>query len=135
MATANRASHNPASRSTGKSLPAGLGACRNLPLKLAVVLAGRIGMVLTWPNIQTVRIAIESEAQYSSVSPTEAANVILAAAQQSSHLPQYAPPREWEKREVFRENTIDRFWFEDARWRTKFVYAEFRERSVNTESA
>ncbi|HXM64457.1 MAG TPA: hypothetical protein VN950_26590 [Terriglobales bacterium] len=98
---------------------------RSLAIKLASVLTRKAGLVSTWPNIQTVRLAIESESGYSRVSLTEAANVILAAALERSHLPQYACPSQWERFEAYRENNVNRFWFEDARWRSKLAYSEF----------
>lgn len=111
---------NPATRSSGKT-------GRFPHLKLARELARQVGLVETWPNIHTVRLAITSEAAFSGVDASEAFDVILRAAQERSCGPQYSYPAEWEKREIYRENSVDRFWFEDARWRSKFVYLEFRQ--------
>jgi hypothetical protein len=91
-------------------------------------MAHRLGMVDTWPNIQTIKKAINAEARFSAIAVTEAAELILAAANSPSLLPQYSSPAEWEKREVSRANTINRFWFEDSLWRVKFPYIEFQAR-------
>jgi hypothetical protein len=88
--------------------------------------ARRVGMVATWPNLETIRVSIESEAEFSAISFNEALDLILACASCPSLLPQYSAPAEWEKREISRANTINRFWFEDALWRVKFPYIEFR---------
>lgn len=83
-------------------------------------------MVPTWPNVQTIRLAIESEAELLSVPIHHAAEVILQAAKEFSRADGYSCPAEWQRREIFRENSVDRFWFEDARWRSKAAYLEFR---------
>lgn len=95
-------------------------------LVLAADIARRLGMVPTWPNVQTIRLAIESEAELSGVSVVEAAAVIVEAAKEPSRFSPLVPPSEWQRREVFRENSVDRFWFEDARWRGKNAYLYFR---------
>lgn len=95
---------------------------------LAAEIARQLGMVPTWPNVQTIRLAIESEAEFSSVSIAEAAAVIVEAARERSTGSMYRPAANWEEREFYRENSVDRFWFEDARWRTKFAYASFQSR-------
>ncbi len=97
-------------------------------LKFATEIARRVGMVPTWPNVQTIRLAIESEAELSGVSIMIAAIVIERAAKERSSAGNgLTCASSWEHFQVFRENNIDRFWFEDARWRTKFAYAEFSE--------
>jgi hypothetical protein len=130
MASTRAAYRNSCVSASGKvpstGIPTRLGVSKDRALKLAIFLARRAGMVLTWPNIQTIRVAIESEAQYSGVPLTEAANVILAAAREPSLLDAYSCPPEWQRFECYRENTVNRFWFEDARWRYKKVYAEFQ---------
>lgn len=99
-----------------------------IAFKLAARLALRVGMVRTWPNIETIRLAIESEALMSGVSLDEAADVILKAAQEGTPIPWHRPPSDWVVRTISRQNDIDRFWFEDARWRGKDAYAEFQQR-------
>ena len=100
------------------------------PLILAKEVARSLGMPEMWDNLQTIRMAIESEARFSRVSLEQAANVILKAAQEPTLDPQFACPAEWERRENFRLNMVDRFWFVDMRWRAKFAYAEFRSTQV-----
>ena len=95
-------------------------------LKLAVEVARSLGMPETWANLQTIRISIECEANFSGVSLEDAANVILKAAKQPTRGPEYSCPAEWELRDISRLNLIDRFWFEDMRWRAKIAYVEFR---------
>lgn len=99
---------------------------RSLALKLAADLARQVGMVRTWPNLQTIRLAIESEAEGSGVSLDEAAEVITKAAQEQTL--QRGPDfhSSWEIREIYRRNSINRFWFEDSLWRDKLVYIRFR---------
>jgi hypothetical protein len=99
---------------------------RDLPL--AADLARQVGMVRTWSNVQIIRLAIESEAEDSNVSLAQAAALIAVAASEQSHLPQYSCATSWEEREFHRNNAIDRFWFEDARWRTKVSYWNLLER-------
>lgn len=95
-------------------------------LVLAAQVARQLGMVPTWPNVQTIRLAIESEAELSSASLAAAADVIVKAAKEQSLFSPYVPPSKWQERELFRENSVDRFWFEDARWRSKNAYVYFR---------
>jgi len=97
-------------------------------LQLATRVAKSLRMVPTWPNLRTIEIALSSEAEVSGVSLKEAAELIIECGRHQTSAPAYRCPAEWEARQAFRENTIDRFWFEDARWRVKFPYAEFRAR-------
>jgi hypothetical protein len=86
-------------------------------------------MVSTWPNVQTVRIAIESEARYSRISLTDAANMILEAAQEWTPAGNgYDCPSPLDHADARRANTINRFWFEDARWRGKGSYVLWEEK-------
>jgi hypothetical protein len=116
-ATQTAASHNPRGGSSGK---------RAFPL--AAKVARELGLVPTWPNLQTIRLALESEAKFCQVTVAEVAEMIVRAGNEWTTGPQYTCPAEWEKREISRINTVDRFWFEDARWRFKKAYFEFRER-------
>lgn len=88
-------------------------------------MARALGLVPTWPNLQTIRLAIESEAELSSISLAEAADVLIRAGKEWTHCGVLHCPSDWEKREGARLNTVDRFWFEDARWRSKFAYQDF----------
>jgi|SRR5579864_2843508 len=117
MDTLAEASHNPGTGSSGK---------RAIPL--AATVARALGVVPSWPNLQTIRIAIESEADYFGSTREEIAEMIVRAGTERSCASLYVCPSEWEKREIYRENAVDRFWFEDARWRSKFAYQEFLER-------
>jgi hypothetical protein len=117
MATPSAASHNSGWRSSGK---------RNFPL--AAKVARELGLVPTWPNLQTIRLAIESEAALSNAARAQAAEMLIRAGKEWSPGPRYSCPSEWERRELFRLNTVDRFWFEDARWRSKSAYLEFRDK-------
>lgn len=85
-------------------------------------------MVRTWPNVQTIRLAIESEAEYSEISVAQAAALIVQAAQEVSHGPQYSCLSTWERHLLLKKNDIDRFWFEDSRWRMKAGYWQWLER-------
>ena len=114
MAAQIEASHNPGARSSAKR-----------DFSLAARVAKMLGLVPTWPNLQTIRLAIESEALLSAVSMAEAAEVLIRDAKEPSICGVLHCPSEWEKREIARINTVDRFWFEDARWRSKFAYQDF----------
>lgn len=87
-------------------------------------------MVPTWANVQTIRLALESEAAHSQIDAKQAAALIVTAAQEITPAPGglYSPVSEWEKRQSQRKNDIDRFWFEDARWRMKASYWKLLER-------
>jgi hypothetical protein len=108
---------------------------RALALKLAADLARQVGMVRTWPNLQTIRLAIESEAEQSEVSLNQAAALIAMAAHEWTAHPRLRCLSAWEEREIARVNTIDRFWFEDARWRSKSAYAAFLNRLNEAEAS
>lgn len=116
---------NPDARSSGKAVDSRANSRRATSVHLAAQIARRLALVRTWSNLQTIRLAIESEADLSDISVAEAARVILDAARELSYGPSFRPPAEWEHREIFRENSVDRFWFEDARWRTKGSYLVF----------
>ena len=123
MGTQATAFHNSDARSSGK---VGRNSARSTrrPLALAAQIARQLGMVPTWPNVQTIRLAFEAEAAHSEISVSQAVALIVTAAQEISPTPGgfHAPASEWEKRQAQRKNDIDRFWFEDARWRTKASY-------------
>jgi hypothetical protein len=124
MGTQNAVSANSRRLSSGKL--GHFSTRRSLPLAAAV--ARQLGIVQTWPNVQTIRLAIESEAELSGVSPADVVEMLVRAGKEYTRPPQYSCPPEWEVRDIFLQNTVDRFWFEDARWRGKFAYAEFRAR-------
>jgi hypothetical protein len=94
-------------------------------LTLAAQLARKVGMVPTWPNVQTIRLAIESEAEFSGVTIEETAAMIAKAARERTQAPAFRCAADWERREICRLNVLDRFWFEDSRWREKSAYLEF----------
>jgi hypothetical protein len=98
-------------------------------LHLAADLARRIGMIRTWPNLQTIRIAIENEADDNSLTLDQAAALIAMAAQELSILsgPGLLPDWRAQARE-FKLNRVDRFWFEDGRWKDKEIYGEMLSR-------
>lgn len=121
-ATQTAASHNSRGASSGK---------RAFPL--AAKVARELGLVPTWPNLQTIRLAIQSEVEFCEsasleVTVVEVAEMIMRAGNEWTTLSQYVCPAEWERREAVRMNSVDRFWFEDARWRAKAAYLEFREK-------
>ena len=119
-----RASHNSLVRSSGN-----LGRIEGSShLVLAAQVARSVGMVESWPNVQVIRLAIEAETEFSQVSPGEAALVIIEAAREATRPPVFSPPSPFESREIARLNQVDRFWFEDARWRMKIAYLEFLRR-------
>jgi hypothetical protein len=100
---------------------------RSLALKLAAELARQLGMTRTWPNLQTIRLAIESEADYSGISIRQAAAVIAMAANYQSGCYDVCPSS-LDQYLAVKDNTIDRFWFEDSRWRNKGAYIVFMAR-------
>lgn len=108
---------NSGARSSGKR-------GRNSALTLAAELARKVGMVPTWPNVQTIRLAIESEAEHSEISLAHAAALIVQAALERSFDPQagIVCRSSWEHFQLAKKNAVDRFWFEDARWRMKECY-------------
>jgi|SRR5690348_6417028 len=117
MATQPAASHNPALRSSGKR--------GNRALPLAAKVARELGIVPTWPNLQTIRVALENEARRFRATVDEIAELFIRAGNEYSELPRYIFTSDWKQRVISRANTIDRFWFEDARWRYKSAYQEF----------
>lgn len=90
-------------------------------------------MVPTWPNVQTIRLAIESEASYSGVTVAQAAALIVSAALNFTIVdPQHYS---FQTAALLRKsNVINRFWFEDALWRYKHAYQNMLER-LQRESA
>jgi hypothetical protein len=121
MATQQAASHNPAVRSSGK---VGKNSASRIPrraLVLAADLARQIGMVPSWPNVEIIRMAIESEADYSGVTIGQAAALILQAANDFTSVdPQHYS---FQAAALLRKsNIVNRFWFEDALWREKYAY-------------
>jgi hypothetical protein len=94
-------------------------------MQAALRIARSVGLPATWPNLRTIEAALVCESEFSSISLPEAAEAILKAAREQTHRPAYRIAADWEAREIFRLNVIDRFWFEDGRWREKYAYAEF----------
>lgn len=117
MGTQTESSYNPAQRSSGKRVK------RAIPL--AAKVARELGLVPTWPTLQIVRLAIESESRRFGVQVREIAELFIRAGNEYTELPRFSCPPEWRRRMVSRANTVDRFWFEDARWRYKLAYQEF----------
>jgi hypothetical protein len=101
---------------------------------LAKKLAVRIYLPASWPNVNTIAAAIELVVMHANVTAEQAAELLFACARERTPRPQYRPPAQWEEREISRVNTVDRFWFEDCRWRAKEAYEEFwrqRQQSPN----
>ena len=96
-------------------------------LLLAEEIARAVGIVRTWANLSTIHCALESEAEFSNTSTTQASALIVHAATERTLLSDLACPSEWEIRENVRMNSVDRFWFEDARWRMKRSYWQLRD--------
>lgn len=95
---------------------------------IAAEVAKRIYLPPSWPNVNVIAAAIDLVTFHANVSAEEAAELLIRCAAERTIGSHYTPPSEWELREIFRENKVDRFWFEDARWKTKFAYAQFHER-------
>ena len=114
MATQTAECHNPGARASGK---------RAFPL--AAKVARRLRLVPTWPTLEAIHLAIESEAKHFRVSFDEIAEMFVRAGNEWSRLPEYQFASEWQRREIFRLNQLDRFWFDDSRWRAKLAYQEF----------
>lgn len=78
---------------------------------LAVAAHVALAMVPSAANLDVVRRAIAREVELLKVLPTEVAEMlILAAKEEPGPLP------------------VNRFWFEDSRWRSKDAYRDFRKR-------
>ena len=77
-------------------------------LLLAKKVSSALGLVPTWPNLRTIEIALVFEAADSSVSLKEAADRIV----ECGRVFMQRPPRE-----LLRYWPINRFWFEDAKWK------------------
>ena len=104
---------NSGARSSGKTGPKSL--------TLAAEVARAVGMVPTWPNVQTIRLAIESEASYSELSISQSAALLVSAANDFTIVdPQHY---NFQAATLLRKsNVVNRFWFEDALWRYKTAY-------------
>jgi hypothetical protein len=88
---------------------------------LAVQIARQLGMVRTWPNVQTIRLAIESEAEDSGVTLNQAAALIIMAAKEFTIVD--AQMYSFQAATILRKsNNVNRFWFEDSLWRHKEAY-------------
>jgi hypothetical protein len=127
MATQAEASHNSRPRSSGKNSRFSTTRSDTRHLPLAAEVARKLGIIATWANVQTIRLAIESEAALTGVALLDVAEMIVRAGKEWTRGSMYSCPSEFERREIFRLNAVDRFWFEDARWRSKDAYAEFCE--------
>jgi hypothetical protein len=104
---------NSGARSSGKTGPKSL--------TLAAEVARQVGMVPTWPNVQTIRLAIESEARYSELSISQSAALIVSAANDFTIV--CAEDYNFQAATLLRKsNVVNRFWFEDALWRYKTAY-------------
>src|ERR1700723_1261703 len=105
MSALNAIYPNPDERSSGKIGPD----C----LVLAAAIARQVGLPETWPNVQTIKLAIQSEALKSDVHIVRAAGVILEAAKEITIV---NPERySFQAAGVLRKsNIVNRFWFEDA---------------------
>lgn len=98
------------------------------PLPLAAQIARQLRMNPTWPNVQTIRLAIESEAEHFGIDVVRMAAIIVECAREESFSGSGITfVADWKKREAYRNNSVDRFWFEDSRWRTKSAYWKFCE--------
>jgi len=80
-------------------------------LEAALEIMRQLHMVWSWPTMLTVAEAIRCEANCSNITPDLAARVILQSA-----------------RVVNWMAGVNRFWFEDAKWRICRSYEEFRTR-------
>lgn len=103
------------------SQPRSSGKTGKKAIPLAAEIARAVGMVPTWPNLQTIRLAIESEAVYSRVTLAQAAALIVQAALDFSVInPEHYS---FQAAALLRKsNIVNRFWFEDALWRHKQAY-------------
>lgn len=119
---------NPDARSSGKAVNPRANSRRATSVQLAAHIARSVGMVRTWANLQTIRIAIESEAEYSDISISQSAALITSAAHELNSGPSYSCLSSWEQTQLRKQNDVDRFWFEDARWRMKSSYWNLLER-------
>ena len=90
-------------------------------------------MVPTGANVKTIQLAIEFEAEDSGVSVQQAAALIVSAALEFTIV--HAEDYSFQAAALLRKsNMVDRFWFEDARWRYKAAYQNLLAR-VQRESA
>jgi hypothetical protein len=119
-----RAFHNSPADSSEKSAEnsaLSVDSPRAVALKLAADLARQLGMVRTWPNVQAIRLAIETEAEYSQISVGNAAALIVCAALDFTIVsPEHYS---FQAATILRKsNNVNRFWFEDCLWRHKDAY-------------
>lgn len=77
-------------------------------LRLAKKVSSALGMVPTWPNLRTIEIALVFCSADQNVSLAEAADHIIECGRAFNE----RPPRE-----LLRYWPINRFWFEDAKWK------------------
>jgi hypothetical protein len=93
-------------------------------LELARTVPRKLNLLPTWPLLQTIKLAIQTEARTSQVSLKEAAEVLLAAAQEFTYV---GIDTRFEARVLLlKVNMVDIFWFIDSRWKHKSVYQQFR---------
>ncbi len=78
-------------------------------MQAALRIAEHLGLPKTFPNLRTIELAVECEAEYSDTPLEEAEQLIVAAA-------------------VNTRIGINRFFFEDARWRETDLYLNYRRR-------
>jgi hypothetical protein len=111
----------PGPQSSGKRGNISAASSRSAALKLAADVARQLGMVRTWQNVQIIRLAIESEAEYSGITIPQAAALIAMAANDFTIVD---PQRySFQAAALLRKsNIVNRFWFEDALWRCKAAY-------------
>lgn len=82
-------------------------------MPLAAKVAFETMMVPTGANLETIQRAIEREAELMKIRKKEVVEMLILAAKEE---PGPVP--------------VNRFWFEDSRWRSKEAYKEFRKRHL-----
>lgn len=103
-------------------------------LPLAKKVARELGLVPTWPNLQVIRLAIDSEAAFSGAPAAEVALMLIRAANEFTihRREQYSYALQ---SRIAKTNSVDRFWFEDHRWRDKQAHSDFWMRFHPTKKA
>jgi hypothetical protein len=78
-------------------------------MQAALRIAEHLGLPKTFPNVRTIELAVECEAEFTDLPIEEAEQLIVAAAAHT-------------------RISINRFFFEDARWRETELYLNYQRR-------
>jgi hypothetical protein len=82
-------------------------------MQSALRIARRLGVVPTFPTLRVIEAAVEAEADFLAVSIDEAEELIVLGS------------RDLHFRGTPKQQSLNRFFFEDALWRDSYVYRNF----------